>query len=84
MINSRILLGAATFILAIAGAISTMGSNRNINGRVLTVNKIVCTLINCNCGINVIGPLCTTMTALHRTIWTLNSNCQVHKLYRIQ
>ncbi|PSL48207.1 hypothetical protein CLV51_1021071 [Chitinophaga niastensis] len=84
MINTRILLGATTFVLAIAGAISTMGSNRNINGRVLTVNKIVCTLISVNCGFNNLKPICTTGTALHRTVWTVNSTCKLHHLYKIQ
>ncbi|PSL48209.1 hypothetical protein CLV51_1021073 [Chitinophaga niastensis] len=77
MTTPRILMGATTFILAIAGAISTMGSNRNKSAKVLTTNGIVCTLFSTPCfGI---GRVCTAGGPLHRIVWTINSNCILHK-----
>jgi hypothetical protein len=71
MRNSNIVLGAATFILGVAGAITSIGANRLEQARVWTVNKVVCTIFTTPC-LHTSG-VCTTATNLHRTVFTLNS-----------
>lgn len=74
MRNTRVLLGAATFVLAIAGAISTMGTSRNLAAKVFTVGQRVCTAFTTTCNVG-FAKTCTTGTALHRIVWTAASNC---------
>jgi hypothetical protein len=73
MKHSRIPLGVATFVLGIVGAASTMGNNKFVaNSKVFTING-TCILFTTPCR-NTVGT-CTTMTALHRTVYTQNTNC---------
>jgi hypothetical protein len=75
MRNSNIILGAAAFVLGVAGAINSIGANRFVSdSRVLTANGFVCTLFTCLCGS--VWGICTTGTISHRTVYTINStNC---------
>jgi hypothetical protein len=74
MRNLNIVFVATAFILGIVGAITSIGANRFVaNSRVWTINKVICTLFSTGChgGLSI----CTTGTAFHRTVFTINSPC---------
>jgi hypothetical protein len=73
MKHSRILLGATTFVLGIAGAISTMGSNKFVANSKVFTTKGTCVLWTTACTTGNIK--CTTGTAAHRTVYTSTTNC---------
>ncbi|MBS0032046.1 hypothetical protein ACTJJ0_33070 [Chitinophaga sp. 22321] len=74
MRNTRILLGATTLILAVAGAISTMASSRVKNAKILTTvgASKICVLFTSPCPV---GQTVKCTTAGGKTVWTIASNC---------
>jgi hypothetical protein len=83
MKHSKKYLGITTFVLGIAGAFSTIGSNKFVaNSKVFTsIGSCILWTTTCNCDGLGIGPKCTTRTVLHRTVFTIRTNC-LHTCFR--
>ncbi|SEW43076.1 hypothetical protein [Chitinophaga arvensicola] len=86
MKNTKLILGALTIVLGIAGAVSSAAASRAVTfGRVLVTTVgggTICTKITAPCA-HGSSLTCKTASLTHRIVWTINSNCKINKYKRL-